>query len=89
MEIKRDKDGKGNCYIDVGNGRVTYVRGSTREDKKNWAGEDVIRIQAYQDESRTQLHRGEELPVGKDNTTIFEMLGAISGLILNNSEPGI
>jgi hypothetical protein len=44
-----EKDLNGNPYDAIGNLRVTYIRREERNTTKDWAGEDVIRIQACYD----------------------------------------
>lgn len=63
--MPRDHGGTGNFYLDSGNLRVTYVPATGRGPEADWAGSDVVRIQAYrQDPADGQaLHRGAEFPV--------------------------
>jgi hypothetical protein len=68
-----ERDSRGNFYIETGNLRLTWVRTQNREDAKDWAESDVIRIQAYRGQGR-QLHIGAELPVesGADAKDLLE-----------------
>jgi hypothetical protein len=52
-----------NVHRDVGNVRITYVPSQERSEQADWAGSDVVRIQAYRGRGRL-LHRGAEFPVG-------------------------
>lgn len=66
-------------FIDVGsNLRVTFVPASQRARKKNWAGQDVLRFNAYLGDTG-RLHRGAEIPVGSA-TTVLELITAICEL---------
>ena len=40
-------DDAGNRYDDMQNIRITYVPSEKRPEAKNWAGQDVMRVQAY------------------------------------------
>jgi hypothetical protein len=57
------RDGAGNEYIEVDNVRITYVPADRRDAAKNWAGQDVVRIQARRDDGTNALHMGAEFPV--------------------------
>ena len=59
-------DGSGHVFREVENLRVTYIPARDRSAAKDWAGSDVIRIQAYKDGEGVSkaLHTGAEFPVG-------------------------
>ena len=57
-----EKDGSNHLYIDIDNVRITYVPSKDRDKSADWAGSDVIRIQAYKGAGQS-LHMGAELPV--------------------------
>ncbi|MCD4654913.1 hypothetical protein K8T06_13385 [bacterium] len=63
--MRNENDGRGNPFITVGNLRITYVDGKQRDEKENWSGESVLRIQAYKGnpEESYAMHRGPEFPV--------------------------
>lgn len=73
MTTKLDKSG--NRYLETGNLRLTFIDASKRAAKKDWAGQDVVRIQAYRGKGRS-LHRGAEFPVG----TAEAALGLVAAL---------
>ena len=75
-EIKQDN--KGNNYINLNNLRITYVRQETRDPDRDWAGADMIRIQAYTGNG-SQLHRGAEIPV-TDVSTFIELIESLTRL---------
>ena len=67
-------------HITIKTARLTYVKGIDRPKAKNWAGQDVIRIQAYKNPGVNQkLHRGAEIPVG-DTGDIIELIAALCRL---------
>jgi hypothetical protein len=53
--VKIKKDGSENLFTDVENIRITYQPKSKRSPEKDWAGSDVIRIQAYRGD-KVQSH---------------------------------
>jgi hypothetical protein len=57
-------DGSQHVYVEVDNVRLTFVPASDRSEAKDWAGKDVIRIQAHQANKGNALHMGAEFPVG-------------------------
>ena len=67
-------DSSGNEFVNVGTVRLTYIKAENRDEKKNWAGQDVIRIQAYKDDSN-QLHQGAEIPIGDRESSLDLLLG--------------
>jgi len=58
-------DSSGNLYAEVDNIRITYVQAARRADDKEWAGSDVMRIQAYKGEGK-RLFPGAEFLVSDD-----------------------
>lgn len=76
-----EHDGSGNMFQTVGNLRITYVPAASREEEKNWARADVMRIQAYR--GHKALFRGAEFPVPKD-TDFLNFIGALIQLYLEN-----
>jgi hypothetical protein len=62
--MTKNKDCRHQNFENVGPVRLTYVKGENRPKGRNWAGKDVIRIQAYVDLTVSEaLHRGAEIPV--------------------------
>ncbi len=69
-------DEPGHVCVRVGNIRVTYVPAADRTAVKNWAGSDILRVQAYKDPDSESLHKGAEFPV----STPEAFVDLISGL---------
>ena len=70
------RDNKDHIYVDVENIRVTYIPARDRGASKDWAGADVIRVQAYKGSADRSLHMGAEIPVSSPE--IFgQFVGAI------------
>ncbi len=69
-------DGPEHVCARVGNIRVTYVPATDRTEMQNWAGSDVLRVQAYRDSESDALHKGAEFPVN----TPEAFVDLISGL---------
>jgi hypothetical protein len=73
------KDSAGHIYADVRNIRVTYVPKAARAAAKDWAGQDVLRIQSYREDSSAgnkSLHMGAEIPI--ESAEVFgEFVAAI------------
>ena len=61
--MKLQRDSKDHLYAEVENIRITYIRASDREPNKDWAGFDVIRVQAYKGPNDKSLFMGSEFPV--------------------------
>ena len=76
------KDSKGHYYEDIKNVRVTYIPKSDRVPGKDWAGEDVLRIQAYLTE--TKVMPGAELPVSSIND-VAEFISKVIKLYHNSA----
>jgi hypothetical protein len=75
--MKTHKDSKGHIYADVENIRVTYIPASDRDASKDWAGSDVIRVQAYKAPAPDRsLHMGAEIPISSPEV-FGEFVGAI------------
>lgn len=62
------EDTRGHIYAEVENIRVTYIPAKDRDGSKDWAGADVIRLQAYRGGEDKSLHRGAEFPVSSPET---------------------
>lgn len=73
------KDSAGHTYAEVRNIRVTYVPKKDRAAAKNWAGQDVLRVQSYREDTSggsKSLHMGAEIPV--ESAEVFgEFVAAI------------
>lgn len=69
-------DGSGNPYIDVSYVRVTYIPADHRKPEANWAGCDVLRIQAYKNDDSNAVFPGAEFPL-KDWTYGVELAKSI------------
>jgi hypothetical protein len=65
-------------YKEIGNVRITYVTSDKRIGKNDWAGTDVLRIQAYRGVGES-LHKGAELPI-EDVNSWDELLQVIYDL---------
>ncbi len=80
MQIQND--GPGNPYVEVSNVRITYVPRNQRQSAKDWAGSDVIRIQAYKDDPAMSksLFSGAEFPV-ESHKQVVELISAVAYLI--------
>jgi len=71
-----DRDNSNHVFTEVQNIRITYVPSGDRAEAKNWAGSDVLRVQAYRGPDDRALHMGAELPV--PNPDIFvELISAL------------
>lgn len=75
MTIKTDK--AGNEYIEIGHVRVTFVRAERRPRSKNWAGQDVLRIQARSPGGK--LRPGPEIPAA-EASAVLELVRAVTSL---------
>jgi hypothetical protein len=75
-------DSANHVFTEVGNIRITYIPARDREEAKNWAGSDVLRLQSYRGEDGSSLHKGAELPV--PNAEVFVEL--ISALCMTYNE---
>lgn len=73
------RDSRNHVYVEVENCRLTFVPAADRAESKNWAGSDVIRIQARRGDDSDALHRGAELPVG-DSNAVLNLVAAICRL---------
>ena len=81
MTPKIEKDGAGQSYLDIYNKyyRLTYVSKDTRHEAANWAGKDVIRIQAYKGKGHA-LHPGPEILIDTEKD-IYELISSLCHLI--------
>ncbi len=61
--MKTQKDSKDHIYAEIENVRVTYIPAKDRDGSKDWAGSDVIRVQAKRDSTSNSLYMGAEFPV--------------------------
>ncbi len=62
--MPKDVDARGQRFENVGPVRLTYIKKEQRSAGRDWAGKDVIRIQAYVGAAtRGRLHPGAEIPV--------------------------
>jgi hypothetical protein len=78
--MTKDKDRRDQNYKNVGPVRVTYIKGDSRHAARNWAGKDVIRIQAYVGAKvRCRLHRGAEIPLDGP-AGVLDLIAALSKL---------
>ncbi len=75
------QDGSSQFYINIHNDeyRITYVRAIDRAPGANWAGSDVIRIQAYKG-SGNCLNPGPEIPINSEND-VYEIISAMCHLV--------
>ena len=69
-------DGSGHLYAEVENIRITYVPASDRKPEADWAGSDVLRIQAYRGSHSKSLFMGAELPVQSPEVMV-DMVAAL------------
>jgi hypothetical protein len=85
------KDKAGHPFEELGNIRVTYVSGEGRDKNANWAGSDVIRIQAYRESDSSSLHMGAEVPVKspEDFVKLIEALCTVYAEGLREKKQGI
>jgi len=58
-------DSTGHVFVEVDNVRITYVPSRDRTAAANWAGSDVIRVQAKKGHGDA-LHMGAEFPVADE-----------------------
>ena len=70
-----EQDENGHWFVEVGNLRLTFIPKKDRTDAKDWAGSDVIRIQAYRNNKDKSLHMGAEYPVSGEADITKLMLG--------------
>jgi hypothetical protein len=60
MAATLQTDGSGHLDAEVENIRITYVSASDRKPEADWAGSDVLRIQAYRGSDSKSLFMGAE-----------------------------
>jgi hypothetical protein len=70
------RDGPGHVYAEVDNIRITYVPAKDRDPDKDWAGSDVIRVQAYRGDTSRALFPGAELPI-RSPEVFVELISAL------------
>jgi hypothetical protein len=72
------QDSVGHLYVEVGNVRLTYIPARDRSPEADWAGSDVIRVQAYKAPGTADksLHRGAEFPVA-DAAGFVELIAGL------------
>lgn len=83
--MKIEKDSSGNSYVEVGNVRLTYVPAARRDPGKDWADQDVVRINAYKGHGKA-MFQGAEFPVGGPAEAL-EFVGAFCLLTRTRGEP--
>jgi hypothetical protein len=81
------KDNKNHLFAEVGNCRVTYIPARDRSPDKDWAGSDVIRLQAYRGADSKALHMGAELPI-ESPAEFVELIAALCQLYTEGREEG-
>ena len=70
-----EQDGNNHWFVEVGNLRLTFIPKKDRPNAKDWAGSDVIRIQARRNDRNASLHMGAEYPVSGESDVTKLMLG--------------
>jgi hypothetical protein len=71
---------RGQKYVQVDDTiRITFVEAKNRTRSKNWASQDVVRVQAYIGAKGKNLHRGAEIPVG-DRHGLIKVIDALCKL---------
>ena len=78
-------DQAGNIFTEIENIRVTYVDQENRSESKNWANDDVIRIQAKKDGKSNRLHLGAEIPISSP-VVVLDLINALINLYRAKSE---
>ena len=74
-------DQAGHEWERVGNVRVTFIPQHERDPGKDWAGADVLRIQAYKDDQTESLFPGAEFPV-PDSDAFADLVRALCRVYL-------
>ncbi len=70
------KDSSNHPFKKVENLRVTFIPAKDRAPDKDWAGYDVLRIQAYKNDHDESLHMGSELPIYSPDVFV-ELIAAL------------
>jgi len=70
-----ERDGPGHLYAEIENIRITYIPARDRTPEADWAGSDVLRVQAYRGDDDRSLHRGAELPVSSPDVFVELIAG--------------
>jgi hypothetical protein len=73
-----EKDKADHSYIEIENIRLTYIPVADRSQNKDWAGSDVMRIQAYKGDGKS-LHMGAEIPISSPEVMI-DLIAALCQL---------
>ncbi len=68
-------------YEDLGLVRITYVPRADRTTAKDWAGCDVMRIQAYTNDVDRSLRPGPEIPI-READDITRLIAALCAVYL-------
>ena len=80
------EDGSGNRFFKIGDWtRVTLVRAKNRDDAKNWAGCDVLRIQSYRNLESERLRMGAEYPLDSPDA-LDKLIKALQKLARDESQ---
>lgn len=78
---KLQVDSNDNPFVDLGEWfRITLVRHESRKEEKDWAGQDVLRIQKYVNQKNSQLAPGPEIPM-HTREQFADFLIAVSKLV--------
>ena len=73
MEFQRNRFGS--LYIEVNELRITYIPADARAIAKNWPGQDILRIQTFQDESHDHF---ETLESPINDSDLMELVGELA-----------
>jgi ribosomal 50S subunit-recycling heat shock protein len=69
------KDSAGNLYVEINELRITYVPADARKKAKNWPGQDILRIQTYQDKNWIYIFACDRKRAKNDkNRTLYKTL---------------
>ncbi len=73
-----EQDEPGHNFIEIENIRLTYISAADRSQDKDWAGSDVMRIQAYKGDGKS-LFMGAEIPITSPEVMI-DLIAALCQL---------
>ena len=73
-------DTAGNLYVDIENVRITYVCAAHRRPDTEWAGTDVLRIQAYREPGSRALHMGAEIILPVNGPGVLRVIEGLACL---------
>lgn len=73
MESQRDRFGS--LYIEVNELRITYIPADARDRAKNWPGQNILRIQTFQDENHDHY---ETLESPVNDSDLLELVGELA-----------